>query len=290
MPPKEPTVNAGSDLMRILVIERDARARDRLVKEFQNRGMAVTPVDSVEEAEWWITSDSADLVVADLASATSGDSRLVRAVRKQRGVVPMVITTGGHDSETARALRNGSLDVLEQPFRRGEIDRVIERALACRLRHTDTVKVLPYLRERLQFVVPSKVEFLDGVLNHLTERLIKFGIVSPQSSEVLIALDEAIVNAIKHGNGYDESLNVTIIADINPQEARFVVSDEGAGYRVSDVPDPCAPENLMRTSGRGLLLIRNIMDEVQVTERGNEITMVKRAEANDGGAVEIQQG
>src|SRR6187549_2135939 len=126
MPPKEPTVNAGSDLMRILVIDRDARARDRLVKEFQSRGLAVTPIDSVEEAEWWLSSDSADLVVADIASASASDSRLIRAVRKLRSVVPVVITTGGHDSGTATALRNGTLDVLEQPFKRGEIDRVLE--------------------------------------------------------------------------------------------------------------------------------------------------------------------
>lgn len=290
MPPKEPTVNAGSDLMRVVVIERDARARDRLVREFQGRGMAVTPVDSVEEAMWWISSDTADLVVADLASASAADSRLVRTVRNQRSVVPVVITTRGRDAETASALRNGSLDVLEHPFRSSEIDRVIERALACRLRHTDTVKVLPFLNERVEFVIPSKVEYLDGVLNHLTERLIKFGVIQPQSSDVVIALDEAIVNAIKHGNGYDEQKRVTIVAEISAVEASFVVSDEGTGYRVSDVPDPCAPENLLRTSGRGLLLIRSIMDEVSVSDRGNEIRMLKRATNDTQGAVDILQG
>ena len=283
-------MNAGSDLTRVLVIDRDQRVRDRLVREFQNRGMAVTPIDSVEEAMWWIESDTADLVVADIASATAADSRLVKTLRNQRGVVPVVITTRGKDAETTAALRNGSFDVLEQPIRRGEIDRVIERALACRLRHNDTVKVLPFLREQIEFVLPSKVEYLDGVLNHLTERLIKFGVVSPQSSDVVIALDEAIVNAIKHGNGYDESKQVRVQAEITSAAATFVVSDEGAGYRVSEVPDPCAPENLLRTSGRGLLLIRNIMDEVYVNERGNTITMVKRAEVNAAGAVEIHQG
>ena len=63
-------------------------------------------------------------------------------------------------------------------------------------------------------------------------------------------------------------------------EARFEVTDEGPGFREQDVPDPCAPENLLRTSGRGILLIRSIMDEVAFSERGNSIVMLKRAHTN----------
>jgi serine/threonine-protein kinase RsbW len=270
--------NSSAERTRVLIIQRDASLRAALVEAFLARGLAVTPVDSVAEAARWIDSDSADFVVTDLESATSGHAELMNAVRKRRQVVPVILTTAEREEQIATTLRDGTIEVLRVPFRKRDIDRVIERALAVRLRHTDALKIVPFTRERIEFVIPSRVEYLDGVLNYLTERLIKMGVVHPHSTSVVLALDEAIVNAIKHGNNYDETKNVTIVADITCQEAKFSIADEGPGYSISDVPDPRAPENLLRTSGRGLLLIRTIMDEMSLNEQGNTVTMIKRAE------------
>src|SRR4026207_2015077 len=63
--------------------------------------------------------------------------------------------------------------------------------------------ILPFLEERIAFKMPSELRHLDGVLDYLNERMLRLGIVNPEDSEVLIALDEAIVNAIKHGNKCD---------------------------------------------------------------------------------------
>jgi serine/threonine-protein kinase RsbW len=268
---------AAGDLVRILLVEPDPATRETLVSAFIARGCAVTPVDSVDEASRWIDSDAVDIVVTDLKSATIADSQLMRTIRKQRAIVPVVVTLAGHDAETVSTLRNGTTDVLQLPFEDREVDRVIERSLACRLRHIDCLKILPYATEHIEFKIPSRVEFLDGILNYLTERLIRMGIIEHQNSNVVIALDEAIVNAIKHGNRYDETKSVTIVADLSLREARFTITDQGEGFDPQDVPDPCAPENLLRSSGRGLLLIRNIMDETCYNERGNSLMMVKRA-------------
>jgi serine/threonine-protein kinase RsbW len=71
---------------------------------------------------------------------------------------------------------------------------------------------------------------------------------------------------------------VRITAELSAKEARFTVEDEGEGFNVEDIPDPRNPENLFKASGRGVLLIYNIMDEVEYNERGNRLTMVKRPE------------
>ena len=63
---------------------------------------------------------------------------------------------------------------------------------------------------------------------------------------------------------------------ITPRDARFVIRDEGPGFKPGDVPDPTDPENLERESGRGLLLMRSFMDEVSYNEQGNEVTLVKK--------------
>lgn len=287
-PPEQP--NAGSsDRMRVIVVESDSGLRENLSTAFAKRGHTVTPVDSTEEAVRWIESGVVDLVVADLPNAAARDRAMLRSIHAQRRPIPLVITTNGKPVDLRETLGPIRADSLTCPFSDESIDDAIERVLAQQQLHGDTLKILPYLTETVRFVIPSRVEFLDGVLNHLTERLVHLGFVRPESIDVVVALDEAIVNAIKHGNGYDAAKLVTIEAEFTCASARFTISDEGPGFREQDVPDPCAPENLLRPSGRGLLLIRSIMDEVSYNGRGNVLTMVKYSETRrDPGSSTIQ--
>jgi serine/threonine-protein kinase RsbW len=272
-----PESNAYGERMRVIVIETDTTIRDTVTSAFATRGHTVTPVDSVDEAVRWIEAGVVDLVVTDLASATAFDARLVRSIHSRRTPVPIVVTTVETDSLGSDLIRTGSADVLAYPFGDDALDEAIEKAQAHHLLHGDALKIQPFLTERIEFVIPSRVEYLDGILDHLSERLSRLHVVEPESIEVIVALDEAIVNAIKHGNGYDPSKHVSIVATISNGEAQFEITDEGNGFSEQDVPDPCAPENLLRTTGRGILLIRNIMDDVAYNERGNRITMIKRA-------------
>ena len=137
--------------------------------------------------------------------------------------------------------------------------------------------LLPFLEERIVFKMPSEIRHLDGVLYYLNERMLKLGIVRSEDSEVLIALDEAIVNAIKHGNKCDPRKAVHIVAEFSSDGARFTIRDEGAGFVREDVPDPTDPCRLLEPNGRGLLLINHIMDEVCFNQSGNQLEMFKRS-------------
>jgi serine/threonine-protein kinase RsbW len=136
--------------------------------------------------------------------------------------------------------------------------------------------LLPFLEERIAFKMPSDLRHLDGVLDYLNERMLRLGIVNSDDSEVLIALDEAIVNAIKHGNKSDPRKAVHIVAEFSADGVRFIVADEGAGFELEKVPDPTEPCRLLEPSGRGLLLINHIMDEVRFNQCGNRLEMFKR--------------
>ena len=140
--------------------------------------------------------------------------------------------------------------------------------------HLDAL--LPFLEERIAFKMPSELKHLDGVLDYLNERMLRLGIVSADDSEVLIALDEAIVNAIKHGNKCDPRKAVHIVAEFSAEGVRFTVADEGAGFERENVPDPTEPCRLLEPNGRGLLLINHIMDEVRFNQCGNRLEMFKR--------------
>ncbi len=72
---------------------------------------------------------------------------------------------------------------------------------------------------------------------------------------------------------------VRISAEVSAVEARFTIEDEGEGFDVNGIPDPTDPENLFKISGRGVLIIHNVMDEVRYNERGNRLEMIKRIEA-----------
>lgn len=92
---------------------------------------------------------------------------------------------------------------------------------------------------------------------------------------IRLALEEALVNAIKHGNNLDRTKSVHISYRVQPDRFDILIRDEGPGFDPDDVPDPTAVENLERPCGRGLMLMRHYMSEVAFLERGNTVRMCK---------------
>src|SRR5438105_2867827 len=101
---------------------------------------------------------------------------------------------------------------------------------------------------------------------------------------IKLALEEALVNAIKHGNQMDRSKKVHIQFHVDRERFEIRIVDEGNGFTLEDVPDPMAPENLERPCGRGLLLMRHYMTEVTFHAPGNGLTMSKVRGLNGHGA------
>lgn len=94
---------------------------------------------------------------------------------------------------------------------------------------------------------------------------------------IQIALIEAIVNGVKHGNGLDSSKSVNVrLIEFSEVRLTVTIEDEGIGFSPEEVPDPLAPENLERPCGRGLLIMRHFMQEVRYNERGNTVTLTRR--------------
>jgi len=92
---------------------------------------------------------------------------------------------------------------------------------------------------------------------------------------IKLALEEALVNAIKHGNQFDRNKSVRIEYEVNPDRFTIRITDEGTGFDPADVPDPTAVENLERACGRGLMLMRHYMSDVAFNENGNSVIMSK---------------
>lgn len=103
------------------------------------------------------------------------------------------------------------------------------------------------------------------------------GFDEDESFRITMAVREAAVNAVLHGNEYDPAKQVTASFENNGKSLIFIVSDQGKGLDPESLPDPLAPENLLRGTGRGIFLIRSFMDEVHFRQLhpGTELTLVK---------------
>ena len=116
------------------------------------------------------------------------------------------------------------------------------------------------------------------VQKQILDAAVRHGFTEQCLFAIKIALEEALVNAIKHGNKLDPRKHVTIEAAITGKRAEICIEDEGPGFDRSLVPDPLAEENLEKSSGRGILLIESYMSQVTWDHGGRRLRMVKNSE------------
>jgi serine/threonine-protein kinase RsbW len=130
-----------------------------------------------------------------------------------------------------------------------------------------------------EFLIPSDLNEARMVQEAIENQLKHNQYEDREIFGIKLALEEAIVNAIKHGNQMDNNKKVHVFFRVLPDRFDIGITDEGPGYDPGDVPDPLADENLERPSGRGLFLMRHYMTEVTVHPPGNRLTMYKVRES-----------
>jgi serine/threonine-protein kinase RsbW len=126
-----------------------------------------------------------------------------------------------------------------------------------------------------QLSIPSDLLAARQPEQEILEALGRFGYSEQAIFAVKLSLEEALVNAIKHGNQGDIAKTIIVRYDVNATRAIVTVCDEGPGFRPGSVPDCTADENLGRPSGRGIMLMRAYMDRVHYSCQGNMVRMTK---------------
>ena len=125
-------------------------------------------------------------------------------------------------------------------------------------------------------VIPSDTAEGKRILDEVLGQLELYRWLERDIFSVHLAMEEALVNAIKHGNGLDRSKRVRVTCKMSPERVWIQVIDEGPGFELADVPDPTAAENLERPCGRGIMLMRSFMSRVEYNETGNAVVMEKQ--------------
>ena len=132
-----------------------------------------------------------------------------------------------------------------------------------------------YTNEKNIIKIPSDIRNLRKVSSEILGSISSYKIDESGIFNIRLCVEEAVKNAIVHGNRSNKKLSVRVSYWINDDKLTIEVEDEGAGFDHERLPDPTADENLLRTSGRGVYLIKRLMDEVEYNQNGNKIRMTK---------------
>jgi CheY-like chemotaxis protein/anti-sigma regulatory factor (Ser/Thr protein kinase) len=292
-------------MAKILVV--DDNAVDRLlVGKLLAKGINLTAAyaDNGRAALDAIAKDLPDLVLTDMQMPELDGLELVRQVRRQFPLVPVIlITAHGSEEIAVQALRSGAASYVPKQNLAGDLVQTVESVLNL----ADSHRRRQHLRQRLtrvesHFALENDRALIPPLVAELTENLTFMGLGDEtELLRVTVALGEALENAMIHGNleisaeerDRDEKAYHELIAQRRGQppyadrlvyvtakesrtEAVYIIRDEGPGFNTSLVPDPADPSNLEQMTNRGLLLIRAFMDEVTHNAKGNEIRLVKR--------------
>jgi serine/threonine-protein kinase RsbW len=147
-------------------------------------------------------------------------------------------------------------------------------------RDSTAKEAAPFVTDQTtQLVLPSHIEAVADAAAAAADFARSCGLAEDAAFGIDMAVREAITNAIVHGNKEDESKKVELTFNCSQNAVEIQVRDQGEGFDPGSVPDPTAPENILKTSGRGNFLIRNLMDEVDWSssaDGGTMVRMVKR--------------
>ena len=267
------------------------------------RGYGVTYATDGRDALTKINAVRPDAVVTDLMMPEMTGLELVEAIRKDHPSVPVVLMTAHGSEETAiEALRLGASSYVPKRRLADDLADTVAAVVEIAQDVGRISSVDPLEAREVHFEIGADLTKLGEIVGQLESQLTQMGLCDETGVlQVAVALREAIVNAVVHGNlevssalleesgaAFTDAVEARkrqppyskrrakVVARYRPDHVDYVVTDEGKGFDTSTLPDPTDIANLERASGRGLMLIRMFMDEVSFNDRGNEIRMTKR--------------
>jgi len=250
--------------------------------------------------------DKPDLILTDLHMPNRDGLELVEEIRLRHLGIPVVLMTAHGSEEIAlQALKVGASSYVPKKLLAQDLLDTVLSVLETSHAGRNHARLLDCLTaSESHFVLENDSALIPPLIGYLKDS--RFRICGADETglvRVTLALREAVLNSMHHGNlelsselrQGDEAAyhklaaervakkpycdrRVHVEARDTPEGSTYVIRDEGNGFDPSSLPDPLDPENMEKVSGRGLLLIRTFMDEVRHNSKGNEITMIKKAE------------
>lgn len=261
--------------------------------------MATNGKDALES----LKSQPVDLVLTDMQMDEMDGLQLVETIRANFPLTPVILMTAlGSEEIAVKALEKGAASYVAKRRLQQDLIEIVqqvidssdENRLQSRLMHRMS-------RNEFSFVLYNDLSLVHSLVKYLQHTLRCVRLVDEVDRlRVGIAVEEALLNALYHGNlevsselkerdpnQFEETARqrsveepyrnrrIYIDALVSREQARFVIRDEGPGFNPQTLPDPTDIANLEKPSGRGILLMRSFMDEISFNEQGNQVTLLK---------------
>ncbi len=226
---------------------------------------------------------SFDIVMTDVVMPRMSGLDLLKKVRAlNRDTIVVVLTSDANVDTAIEALNLGANNFLHKPPNSEEILSVMWRATKQREIFLENAELNPFTERTIHIEIPSQLKFIKGIAHNIIADAKLMGYDEAElHDKIPVTVDEAVTNAIKHGNKFQEDKKVYIDIHIDVERIKIVVADEGPGFNVKAVPDPTDPANFLKPSGRGILFMSIGMDEVRFNEKGNILTLIKYKNSPD---------
>ncbi len=292
-------------MRKVLVVD-DSAVDRRLVGGLLAKMPDVTVLFAADgrEAMRHIEASMPDLVVSDLVMPDMDGLELVATTRRLYPLVPVVLMTSRGSEEIAvQALQAGAASYVPKQRLSALLLPTMEKVLSASGRERGYSRLMGCLmRSHFTFVLGNDCSLFRPLVAYLQETVTHLGLGdAAERTRLGVALEEALTNALYHGNlevasalreedekAYYELIEqrsrespyrerrIHVEATLSREEALFRIRDEGAGFDPHSLPDPTDPANLEKAFGRGVLLMRTFMDEVEYNSVGNEVRLCKR--------------
>lgn len=267
---------------RILVVDDEEQMRE-IISLFLNKlGYQAVSASDGRDALTKFRDQSFDLVLSDVRMPGLNGLQLLKAIKDSNPRIPVVLISGYADIEiVVEALKAGAENFLPKPVKMSFLGKVIQQSLSLTTPRPPSPVLLPEIRQITQFQVPSQPEFVKEMVHQLALSAVAVGFAPHDlDNNLKLVLHEAITNAMEHGNNWDPAKLVMVKAETSKYEIRVCIQDEGPGFDYAIQANPTDGKEILLERGRGIFLIKTIMDEVKFTPPGNQITLVKFKSAN----------
>jgi CheY-like chemotaxis protein len=292
-------------MTRVLVVD-DAKIHRDLVRGIlaEDLEIEVAEASNGKQALAAIEERPPELVISDLVMPEMDGFELVSHVRRQHPAIPVIVMTQhGNERLAVLALEAGAASYVRKDDLAFELSKTVSRVLAVSQQAHAQAQLMESLQKcEASFVLDSTGELIAPLVRYLQEAASQLGLFDETGlTQIGVALQEALLNATHHGNLkvgtevrdengelYMQELakrmkemprkqrRVHVDARFSSEEARFAIRDEGPGFDPESLPDPCEGENLLKCHGRGVMLMRSLMDECRYNATGNAVTLVRR--------------
>jgi len=268
--------------VRVLIVEDSRTMQTFLLNLLKKEDYEVVVAENGESGmklfqQGLVEGNPFDIVMTDIVMPGVSGLEVLKQVKTLNYDTVVVVLTSDANVETAiEALNLGANNYLHKPPNSEEILNVMWRATRHREIFLENEELNPFTERSIHIEIPSQLKFIKGIAHNIIADAKLMGYDERElRDKIPVTVDEAVTNAIKHGNKFQEDKRVTIDVSMNIERIKIVVIDEGKGFDVSSVPDPTVPMNFLKPSGRGILFMNIGMDEVRYNERGNILTLIK---------------